>query len=62
MNTYVAKTAPTNCGTKCIHESARVNLPETINALVTAGLNDAREILPTVIAPARTTRAIAAPK
>ena len=50
-----------NCGAKCIHESIRLIFPEKIKALDTAGLNEARDISPTVIAPTSTTRAIAAP-
>ena len=58
---YVARIAPMNCGAKCIHESTRLIFPEKTKALDTAGLNEARDISPTVIAPTSTTRAIAAP-
>ena len=61
LNASAARTPAVNCGAKCIHDCAILNFPTVIKDTVTAGLNDAMETPPTVMAPANTTDAIAAP-
>ena len=58
LNAHAARAPAASWGAKCIQESAKVIFPAVTSEAVTAGLNEASEMSPTVSAPASTTKAI----